>query len=183
MNCNSEFHDVLRNMGEFNCPFCDELLQDYISVEKEAPCCENKELLSDNGMNVCQSCGVVHGYDLHHGYIDFHENKYKITRKSIYHRKYHIQNTITEICSKNNVQVTYENKPKIIKIFDEISQVNNRRKRMISIKFILRQVFEILGLPYHNIPISKSKGTLDSYEQYWKKIMSLIGDKIKTIIG
>ena len=65
MNCDSKIHDVLRNMGEFNCPFCDELLQDYISVEKEEPCCENKELLSDNGMNVCQSCGVVHGYDLH----------------------------------------------------------------------------------------------------------------------
>ena len=54
---------------------------------------------------------------------------------------------------------------------------------MISLKFILRQVFEMLGLPYKNIQISKSKRTLASYKQYWKDILLLIGDKIKSIVG
>ena len=28
MNCNSKIHDEFRNMGEFNCPFCDIKLED-----------------------------------------------------------------------------------------------------------------------------------------------------------
>ena len=41
---------------------------------------------------------------------------------------------------------------------------------------------EMMGIPYKNIPISKSKKTLAFYDQYWASIMSLIGDKIKSII-
>ena len=32
-------------------------------------------------------------------FIDFHENRHKIIRKSIYHRKYHICNSISSICT------------------------------------------------------------------------------------
>ena len=41
----------------------------------------------------------------------------------------------------------------------------------------------MMGIPYKNIPISKSKKTLAFYDRYWTTIMSLIGDKIKSIIG
>ena len=41
----------------------------------------------------------------------------------------------------------------------------------------------MMGIPYKQIPISKSKKTLAFYDQYWKHIMSLIGYKIKSIIG
>ena len=61
--------------------------------------------------------------------------------------------------------------------------MNVNRKRMISLKYILRQVFEMLGLPYNKIQITKSKKTLVSYEQYLNQIMLLIGGKIKSIIG
>ena len=53
---------------------------------------------------------------------------------------------------------------------------------MISINYILRHALQLMGLPYDKIPISKSKKTLAFYDQYWVKIMTLIGDKIKTII-
>ena len=33
-----------------------------------------------------------------------------------------------------------------------------------------------------DIIITKSKKTLDDYEEYWQKILSLIEDKIETII-
>ena len=39
-----------------------------------------------------------------------------------------------------------------------------------------------MGLPYDHIPISKSKKTLSYYKKYWDTIMSLIGDKIQSII-
>ena len=51
---------------------------------------------------------------------------------------------------------------------------------MISLSFIL--VLRMMDLPFNKIQISKSKRTLNSYQEYWEKIMILIGDKIKGII-
>ena len=39
-----------------------------------------------------------------------------------------------------------------------------------------------MGLPFNKIPISKTKKTLNLYQQYWDRIMLLIGDRIKGII-
>ena len=63
-----------------------------------------------------------------------------------------------------------------------INEVNGKRKRMISINFIMRRIFKMMGIPYKKIPISKSKKTLASYERYWNLIISLIGDRMKEII-
>ena len=66
---------------------------------------------------------------------------YKIGRKLVYHRKYHIENVITNICSKNRITVSRDKINRILKLFDEIerilSQINGKRKRMISINYIL----------------------------------------------
>ena len=53
-------------------------------------------------------------------FIDFHENRHKIIRKSIYHRKYHICNSISSICRKENIQITTIHKKKILEIFERI---------------------------------------------------------------
>ena len=53
---------------------------------------------------------------------------------------------------------------------------------MISLNFILGQVLRMMGLPFDKIPISESKKTLASYQQYWTQIILLIGDRIKGII-
>ena len=72
-----------------------------------------------------------------------------------------------------------------MRIFSEIGkilpQINGERKR-ISLNFILRQVLRMMGLPFNKIPISKTKKTLASYQQYWTQIILLIGDRIKGII-
>ena len=173
----------MRNMGEFECPFCDELLQDCISVKKEEPCCENEELLSDNGMNVCQSCGVVHGYDLRHGSIDFHENKYKITRKSVYHRKYHIQNTIDKYAK---IQLSCKDREKILYIIqligDNTKDLDTERKRFISIEYLLKRIYDMLGYKNDFFKLPKSKKTLNTYNRYWDNLWSLIGIQIQSII-
>ena len=54
---------------------------------------------------------------------------------------------------------------------------------MIGIKFIIMQLFKMLGLPYKDINVTKSKRTLKYYKQYWEKIQSLIGDRIQSIIS
>ena len=47
-----------------------------------------------------QSYGTVNGYQTVKEYINVYENQYKIVKKSIYERKYHLENTINGISSK-----------------------------------------------------------------------------------
>ena len=186
MNCNSIIHDELKAMGNSICDFCDVKLVDDI-LKQEDPCCEKIDLIKDDGMNVCKNCGVVNGYDLQDPYIDFHDNKYKMSRKSVYIRKYHILNVINDIAQKNNIQISNNNnREKIRRIFalidTELSQVNGNCKRMISVTYVLRKLLKMLGLSYKNIPLSKSKKTLIFYEQWWKRVYELTKDNINKII-
>ena len=181
MCCNSQIHDELKNMEESTCPFCDQLL---VEGDKEADsCCSVHDVENYNGMNVCLNCGLVHGYAYVNDYIDFYENMHRIHRKSIYQRKYHIEN----VCFRNRVELTHDQRDRIHKVFVEIGTilhlVNRTRKRVISINFIMRRIFEMMDIPYKQIPISTTKKTLALYDQYWASIMSLIGDKIKSIVG
>lgn len=106
----------------------------------------------------------------------------QIKRQSVYHRKYHIENTLTQLECEKNITISVEQKNKIMRIFSEIGkiipQINGKRKRMVSVHFILKKIFKIMALPYKNIKTSKSKKTLAFYNQYWVGIINLIGDKI-----
>ena len=186
-----DLHEGLIEFGDIVCPFCDLQL---IDVERKLQdctakyylCCDCQEIINNNGMIVCRSCGIVQGYETAREYVDFYENRHKIKRKSVYHRKYHINNILMDISTKHNITFSVEQKNKIMRIFSEISeilpQINGERKRMISLNFILRQVSIMMGLPFNEIPISETKKTLASYHQYWTRIILLIGDRIKGII-
>ena len=185
MYCNEIIHNDLINDGELLCPFCDEQLKTLQNTVD--PCCSKQEMVNINGMNACVNCGLVNGYDYVQEYFNFYENMYKIRRKSVYNRKYHIENLINSISSKNNIQLTHYQRDKIYKVFVEIDsvlhEVNDGRKRMISVKYVIKQLFKMLGLPYKDINVTKSKRTLTYYEQYWIKVRLLIGDRIQSIIN
>ena len=189
MNCNKDIHDELKESGYFSCPFCDQNLDsnEKQRLVKYELCCDCQDIINDNGMSVCLSCGIVQGYNIASEYIDFYENRYKFKRKSVYHRKYHINNNILKIQEKYHIEISNCQKHKIDAVYVEIGniidQVNGNRKRMISVNYIMRMIFKMMGIPYKNIPISKSKKTLAFYNKYWASIMSLIGDKMKSIIG
>ena len=63
-----------------------------IWVSKVESCRDDMNLIKDNGVKVYQTSGVVNGYGFVNRYFDFYENIYRIIRKSIYHRKYHVEN-------------------------------------------------------------------------------------------
>ena len=182
MYCNEIIHNYLINDGELLCPFCDEQLKKLQNTVE--PCCSEQDMGNINGMNVCINCGLVDGYVYVDEYINFHENMYRIRRKSIYNRKYHIDNVLNSI---SEIQLTYQQREKIYKVFVEIesvlNEVNDGRKRMISIKYVIKKLFKMLGLPYKDINVTKSKRTLTYYKQYWKKVRLLIGDRIQSIIN
>ena len=100
-----------------------------------------------------------------------------------------IENVLTSICNDINWQLSYNMKDKIhnvFKIIDQItSEINNSRKRLISLNFIVRQLlfFFILGSPYDKINITKSKRTFNRYMQFWNKIIELKGHEIRNIIN
>ena len=184
MNCDEDIHNYLKE-SEVVCPFCDQQI-DFARKPKDNKCCENQDIINDNDMQVCQSCGVVQGYNYVKEYVNFYENIYKFIRKSVYHREYHINNAIMGVKQKYNIKISNCQKHKIDAIYVEIgkvlNEVNGTRKRMISVNFIMRKIFKMMGIPHKQIPISKSKKTLAFYDQYWARIMSLIGDKMKSII-
>ena len=53
---------------------------------------------------------------------------------------------------------------------------------MISSKFVIRQLFKLLDLPFECIKITKSIKTLEFYNRYWAKILELKFDSIMHII-
>ena len=189
MNCDMELHEGLIELGDDVCPFCKRALEDEKPRDRSVKyylCCDCQDIINDNGLIVCRSCGIVQGYGTAREYVNFYENRHRIRRKSVYHRKYHINNILMDISTKHNITFSVEQRNKIMRIFSEIgkifSQINGERKRMISLKFILRQVLRMMGLPFNKIPITKSKKTLASYEKYWEQMNDLIGDRIKGII-
>ena len=191
MNCDMELHEGLIELGDVVCPFCKRTLEDSDEKPRDSSlkydlCCDCQDIINNDGMNVCRSCGIVQGYEPAREFIDFYDNRHRIRRKSVYHRKYHINDILMRISMNHKIEISVENRTKIMRIFSEIGkilpQMNGERKRMISLNFILRQVSRMMGLPFNKIPISESKKTLASYQQYWTQIILLIGDRIKGII-
>ena len=188
MKCDMELHEGLIELGDDICPFCkwplgelDEKPQEHTA--KFDLCCDCQDIINNDGMIVCRSCGVVQGYKMAKEYVNFYENIHKMKRKSVYHRKYHLYNILMDIGIKHKVIFSFEQKNKIMRIFTEIDkilpQINGERKRMISLNFIMRQVLRMMCLPFNKIQISGSKKTLASCQKYWDQI---IGDRIEGII-
>ena len=138
---------------------------------------------------MCKNCGQLHDYLTADEYIDFYENRHKMKRKSVCHRKYHILNVINAIAHNNNIHVGYYNREKILRIFrlfdQVIPQVNNfRGRRLISVNFIIKQLFDILRVEYKIIiPLTRSKNTLRYYENWWERVYSLIKADISCLVS
>ena len=183
MSCDSEIHNDLINMEDFTCPFCCQILVKGDKVDDS--CCNKPNMMNEKGMNVCLNCGLIHGYEYTSNYIDFYQNMYRIRRKSVYHRKYHIENMLNNIYFETRIDLTHDQRERIFRVFSEISDiiptVNGRRKRLISIKYIICRLFERLGIQI-SIEISKSQKTMDFYANYWAKILELKNAEILHII-
>ena len=187
MSCDEKFHEIIGNETEEKyCPICSQGIElndktQIVHLKGFDICCDCQDVIRNFGKYVCMSCGIVQGYEPAREFIDFYENRHRIRRKSVYHRKYHINDILMR-----KIEISVKNRTKIMRIFNEIGEIipkmESKRKRMISINFMLRQVLRMMGLPYENIPISKTKKTLKSYQQYWDRIILLIGERIELII-
>ena len=115
-------------------------------------------MINDNSANICKSCGTVNGYQTANEHFNFYNTRLW---------KYHLENTINDICNKYKLYISSHNKTKIHLIFKEINkilpQINSNGKRMININFVLKKI-DIQNVNCDNIKITKSKTTLNFYE-------------------
>ena len=141
MNC-LELRNKL-SQNDINCPFCEHQISDYYTTKK-SDCCEQPDTTEDTGRLLCINCGEIGHEIFKDNYIDFSENMYKIRKKSVYIRKYHVQNVLLDIDLKNRLQISRAIINRVCKTFDQIStflpQVNQDRRRIISIKFIIHKL-------------------------------------------
>ena len=184
--CNKEVHELLIQEGLVNCVFCNKQIQDPGKPERYF-CCKNMKLIKDK-LLVCKNCGQVHDYLTADEYVDFYENRHKMKRKSLYLRKYHILNVINDIAHNDNIQVGYYNREKILRIFRLIEQVtpevnNFHRKKLVSVNFIIKKLFDILGVEYKIIPLTRPKNTLRYYENWWERVYALIKTDVDRLIS
>ena len=159
MKCKNIHEYLLNEENLVQCPFCNEQLEEIKSVETR--CCGRTNITVDGFKQVCTNCGSVHGFKSANEFVDLYENRYRIRKKSVYHRKYHILNVMNDIAQKNNIQIGYYYTEKILRIFALIDQVvkriNTDQRRMISVSFILKQLFDILGIKYKFIHLTKQR--------------------------
>ena len=96
-------------------------------------CC-GQVLFETNYQMLCTICGQIY-YEIYQtNYIYFYVNMYKIRKKSVYIRKYRIQNVLSDIELKNKLQISRDIINRVCKV---LPQINRDRKRIISIKFII----------------------------------------------
>ena len=183
--CNKKVHELLIQGGQVNCVFCNKQIQDP-GKPRRYFCCDSMRLIKDN-LLVWENCGQVHDYLTADEYIDFYENRYRIKRKSVYHRKYHIINVMNDIAQTNGIQIGYYNRENILRIFklidNDTHQPGVRRRRLISVNFIIKQLFDILGVEYKIIPLTRSKNTLRYYENWWERVYALIKTDVDRLIS
>ena len=74
-----------------------------------------------------------------------------------------------------------ENILRIFQLLDRVTPVG--RKQLISVNFIIKQLFDILGVEYQFIPLTRSKATLKYYDDWWKRVYDLIKTDINWLIS
>ena len=80
MSCKN-IHQELVNMEEIICPFCNEKIGKH--TKKIDQCCSQPDIVNNDNI-VCKNCGIVHGYKPLIEYVEFHYNKHRFNRKSVF---------------------------------------------------------------------------------------------------
>ena len=150
-------------------------------------CCQQQNLKDISGQVTCINCGQVVYEDFKTDNINFHTNLYKIYKKTVYNRKYHLSHTLDQIIFQYKVPISCSNSFKIHKIFVEINkilpQINGERKRIISLKYLLHRILQLMKIDSSKIELTKSPKNMKLYNVYWNDIMGIIGTKIMHIIN
>ena len=166
-----------------------ELLHNYTKnfteeVNLKAKCsnCENSTSFTiDYGYKICEECGVANGHVL--GFYDNKDHERLFYRKkSVYQRKYYYEKKVNKISKGINLTNEQKNKlySKLMEIDNHVMEILNKeynRKRMISIKYLIKKLLDEMGGESRKasklIYLKISPQTLDNYQNWWVSYKSL----------
>ena len=110
-------------------------------------------------------------------------NRLYFRKKSVYQRKYYYEkkvNQISKIINLTNEQ-KYELYSKLMEIDNHVMKILNnkcRRKRMISIFYLIKKLLEEMGCEKYKLVYLKiGSQTLENYEKWWDSYKSLLCEK------
>ena len=140
--------------------------------------CKETDFDLVSGFKLCVNCGSQNEHFL--GYFDKKDqDRLLFRKKSIYHRKYHYEKKVDQVSKM--IQLTedekYELYSKLMEINNSVMEILNKqfkRKRMISIGYLMKKILEEMGnkkqeLIYLNI----ADQTKVNYEKWWNSYKSL----------
>ena len=150
-----------------------------ISTKSKCLGCQNSDSFTiESGYKICDECGLENGHVL--GFFDVKDlDRLHYRKKSIYHRKYHYEKKVNQICKRINLndEEKCELYDRLIKIDNQTMEVLNKqyfRKRMININYLTKKLLEEMGGEKYKLIILKiSPQTLEIYEQWWASYKEL----------
>ena len=94
-------------------------------------------------------------------YIEFYNNLYCIRKKSVYNLKYHLDNVICNFLYDYKIQTSHQQIMKIHQIYKKINeilpQIRGNRKSIISIKYIMKMILDMMKVENNRVIVTKSK--------------------------
>ena len=130
-----------------------------------------------SGFKLCVNCD--HKTSIFRLFDKKDQDRLLFRKKSIYHRKYHYEKKVDQVSKM--IQLTedekYELYSKLMEINNSVMEILNKqfkRKRMISIGYLMKKILEEMGnkkqeLIYLNI----ADQTKVNYEKWWNSYKSL----------
>ena len=155
-----------------------------VSIKPKCKNCQRDDCFTIySGFKVCESCGLLNGHVL--GYYDKKDfDRLHYRKKSIYQRKYHFEKKVNQVGKtlKLTEDQKYELYNKLMTIDNQVMEILNkqfRRKRMVSIFYLIKKFLEEMGNENHKLfRLKISEKTLDNYEKWWKSYKSLCDSSV-----
>ena len=140
--------------------------------------CQESDFELVSGFKICANCGCQNERYL--GYLDKRDQDRLIFRKkSIYQRKYHYEKKVNQISKRLKLteDEKYDLYSKLLEIDNSVLEILNkqfRRKRTINIVFLIKKMFEEMGIEKHKlVELNIGDQTLENYENWWQSYKSL----------
>ena len=84
---------------------------------------------------------------------------------------------LTKIISKSGTILK-----RIFQLLDRVTP-DVGRKRLISVNYFIKQLFNILGVEYKFTPLTQSKNRLKYYEDWWERVYDLVKADMNRLVS
>ena len=141
--CNREIHIQFLKINQSYCLYCDKYLKNpqYRIIKSHDKCdnCNDYNYIVDDNAQYCKKCASLIKY--FNADLQPYET-YNKKKQSIYHRKYHILNTINGSNKKYNIFMDDYQKYIMLSYCTKINQwEQDHNSKHLNIKYIIQQIY------------------------------------------